>query len=218
MPVDRRPLACACGAGARLRPFSAWSAEPLLVRPVLGIEQLAPTAVEEIADDADDAGRIEDMHGWLPVLRSDANGSVRLDVVAPSMSSGRSRAAALHLLRDRDHLVEGRCDQPRESDDVAVLLDRDVENAVGGNHHPRGRSPRSRCSRGRRRRCSCRCRTSPFTCPQHDPGGRRALGLLGVHEGLEVRHRSLHARALFTTCGRNIFPTRTGRRRSSSRP
>ena len=80
------------------------------------------------------------------------------DVVAPPISSGSVEPAPLHLARDVDHLVERRRDQPREADDVGALLDARCRGSARPAPSRRGRSPRSCCSRARRRRCSCRCR------------------------------------------------------------
>ena len=75
----------------------------------------------------------------------------------------------------------------------------------------RGSPPRSCCTEGPPRRCSCRCRArrpSPWRSRRGPWRGRlAALRLLGLDEGHEVRHRLLHdTRADFTTCGRNILP------------
>ena len=56
------------------------------------------------------------------------------EVVAPPIEQRQLEPAPLHLLRDDDHLVERRRDQPGEPDDVAVLLDRGVEDRVARDH------------------------------------------------------------------------------------
>ena len=42
---------------------------------------------------------------------------------------------ALHFLRDEDHLVERRRDQAAQADDVRVLVDRRLQDAIAGHHH-----------------------------------------------------------------------------------
>ena len=109
-------------------------------------------------DDADDARRVEHVHRRLAVLGRDPHGGVLLRGRRAADQERQLDPAPLHLLRDVHHLVERRRDEPREPDDVAVLLERGVEDPVGGDHDPEVDRPRSRCSRGRPRRCSCRCR------------------------------------------------------------
>ena len=110
-------------------------AQPLLVDTVLGVEPLPPVAVQKVADDADDARRVEDVHGRLPVLGRDPHCGVLLRGRRAADEQRKREAAPLHLLRDGDHLVERRCDEPGEPDDVAVLVDRDVEHPVRRDHH-----------------------------------------------------------------------------------
>ena len=109
-------------------------AKPLLVGAVFFVETHTPVAVEEGTDDADDARRIEHVQGRAAVLRSDSHGGVLLRRRRPADQERELDPAPLHLLRDVDHLVEGRRDEAGKAHDVAVLLERGVEDPVGGDH------------------------------------------------------------------------------------
>ena len=99
---------------------------------------------------------------------------------------------ALHLLRHADHLVERRRDEPGEADDVAVLLRRDVEDAVRGNHHAEVDHLVAVAAEDDADDVLADVVHVALHGRHDDARRRRALGLLGFHVGLEVRHRALH--------------------------
>ena len=110
-------------------------AQPVLVDAVLLVERRAALRVEQVADHADDSRRVEDVHRRLAVLGRDADRRVLLRRRRAADQERQRRARAAPSRGRRDHLVERRRDQPREADDVRVLLDRRVEDLVGRNHH-----------------------------------------------------------------------------------
>ena len=111
-------------------------AQAILVGAVLGVEKRAALAVEESADDGDDPRRVEHVDGRLPVLGRDSDGGVLLRRRGAPDEERQVDPAPLHLLRDRHHLVQRGRDETGEADDVAVLLDGDVQDPVGRRHHP----------------------------------------------------------------------------------
>ena len=160
LPLDARPASSrfADREHRLARLLRVERAQPVLLHAVLGVEPRAALAVQQVADDADDARRIEDVHGRLVVLGGDANRGVLLRGGRTADEEWELEAAPLHLLRDADHLVERRRDEARER--RRRRSPARPRRRGSGRRGPsrRGRSPRSRCSRGRRRRCSCRCR------------------------------------------------------------
>ena len=79
-------------------------------------------------------------------------------VVAPPMSSGsvilrRSISRATWTISSSDGVI-----RPLRPIMLALTLDRPCRGSSPPAPSRRGRSPRSCCSRARRRRCSCRCR------------------------------------------------------------
>ncbi|MNQ84456.1 hypothetical protein D3C85_995840 [compost metagenome] len=52
----------------------------------------------------------------------------------PADQQGDVEAAPFHLAGDKDHLVQRRRDQPRQADDVDLVLDGGVQDAVGRDH------------------------------------------------------------------------------------
>src|SRR6476620_4725784 len=75
------------------------------------------------------------MERRLCELRCDPHSSVLLRGRCTSDQQRQFELAPLHLLRDVDHLVERRRDQTGKTDDVATLLDRGVQDAIGRHHH-----------------------------------------------------------------------------------
>ena len=102
MPVDRRARVRASRKREqRLAPFlGVQTAESLLIGAVLGVEPRPAIAVEQIADDADDARRVEDVHGRLAVLGRDPHGRVLTRGRRAADEERQVDPAPLHLLRD----------------------------------------------------------------------------------------------------------------------
>ena len=133
-PLDRRPVRARRGEREeRLALLLAVElAQLLLLGAVLVVEPHAPLGLEQVGDDADDARGVEDVQRRL--RRTRARSSRRCaarDVVAPPIRSGRSSprrsiSSATCTISSSD----GR-DQAGEPDDVAALLHRRVEDAVG---------------------------------------------------------------------------------------
>ena len=118
----RRVRASRSGSNG-LRPFSACSARSRSWSARFSASSLARRSPSRrSADDPDDARGVEDVHRRLPVLRRDAYRGVLPRGRRASDEEREVEPAALHLLRDADHLVERRRDEPGEADDVAVLL------------------------------------------------------------------------------------------------
>ena len=115
----------------------------------------------------------------------------------PTDQQRQLESAALHLLRDADHLVERRRDQPREPDDVAVLLECSVEDAVGRDHDPEVEHLVPVAAEDDPHDALPDVVHVTLHGCEHDAGRRRALRLLVLHEGLEVGDGPLHrSRAL----------------------
>ncbi len=109
--------------------------EPFLEHAVLGVEPGPPLGVEHAGDDVHDPARVEHVHRLARVLGSDPHRGVLAGGGRAADQQRQLDPAALHLLRDVDHLVEGRCDQTRQPDHVGALGDRGVEDPLGGDHH-----------------------------------------------------------------------------------
>ena len=119
------------------------------------------------------------------------------DVVAPPIEQRELDPAPLHLLRDRDHLVERRRDEPGEPDDVAVLLEGDVQDPVGRDHDAEVDHVVAVAAEDDADDVLADVVDVALHRREHDPRRRRALRLLGLHVRLEVRDGALHrARAL----------------------
>ena len=138
VPLDRRlALARARQREERLALLLAVELpQPLLRGPVLVIQALPPLRLEQVGHDADDPRGVEHVQGRLCVRRRDPDRSVLARGRGSADQERQLEAAPLHLVGHVDHLVERRRDQPGETDDVAVLLLRSVEDPVGRNHHP----------------------------------------------------------------------------------
>ena len=176
-----------------LRPFSAWSARRRSWSTRFSASsRTRRSGVEKIGDDADHAGGVEDVHRRLAVLRRDADGRVLLRGRRAADEERQLDAAALHLLRDRDHLVERRRDEPRQPDDVAVLLERDVEDPIRGNHDAEVDDVVAVAAEDDADDVLADVVDVALHGCHDDAGRRRALGLLGFHVRLEVRDGALH--------------------------
>ena len=112
---------------SRMRTYSArvsarwrW---PSLRRQQAGDHADRPTGVRHIDGRAGE-GRL-DLHRGVGAAGGGAADQQRLV----------AHAATLHLAGHKHHLVERGRDQPRQPDDVAVLVARSVQDAVGGHHH-----------------------------------------------------------------------------------
>ena len=221
MPVDRRSVPtrlpeCEQRLAALLR---VQHAKSLLVGPVLGVERGSTVAVHEIGEDADHARRVEDVHRRLRVLGSDPHGRVLPRGRRAADEQREREPAPLHLLRDVDHLVEGRRDEAREADDVAVLLERGVEDRVRRDHDAQVEHLVPVAAEDDSDDVLADVVDVALHRREHDAGGRRALLLLRLHERLEVGDGALHgAGALHDLRAGTSSPRRRGRRRSSSRP
>ena len=75
------------------------------------------------------------MDRGLPVFRRDLHRRVLRARRGPADEQRQADMAALHLLRDEDHLVERRRDEAAQADDVRVLVERGLQNAIAGHHH-----------------------------------------------------------------------------------
>ena len=100
------------------------------------VEPLAPLGLEQVRDDRDDAGGVEDVQRRLAVGGRDLEAVCWREVVAPDQE-GQVERAPLHLVGHVHHSVQRRRDQPGEADDVAPFLDGGVEDAVGRTMTPR---------------------------------------------------------------------------------
>ena len=115
------------------------------------------------------------------------------DVVAPPTRSGsciprRSISLATTTISSSD----GR-DEPREPDDVAVLVDRCVEDRLGGNHHPQvDHLVAVAAEHDADDVLADVVDVAPDGRHDDAPRGARVPGLLGLHERLEVGDGSLH--------------------------
>ena len=137
------------------------------------------------------------MHGRLPVLGRDADGRVLPRRGRTADEQREVDPAALHLLRDRDHLVERGRDEAGEPDDVAVLLERDVEDPVGRDHDAEIDHVVAVAAEDDADDVLADVVDVTLHRRHHDSGRRRALRLLRLHVRLEVRDSALHgARAL----------------------
>ena len=194
MPVDRGPVPTRfvereqrLAALLRMR-----QPQPLLVRPVLGVEQRFPALVEQIREHADHSRRIEDVQGRLRVLRGDPDRRVLSRGRRAANEERESKPAPLHLLRDVDHLVERRRDEAREPHDVAVLLDRRVEDGVRGDHHPEIENLVPVAAEHDADDVLADVMDVALHGREHHPARRLALLFLRLHERLEVGDRPLH--------------------------
>ena len=135
-PDDRRAVRARPGQRQQRLPLTlaVELAQPVLVDAVLRIERRAALRVEQVPNHADDPRRVEDVHRRLAVLGRDADRRVLPRCRRAADQERQRQPAPFHLAGDADHLVERRRDQPREADDVHVLLDRGVEDPVGRNH------------------------------------------------------------------------------------
>ena len=167
--------------------------ETLLLTAVLDVERGPALRVEQRADDADHARRVEDVDGRRRVLGAIRTAVCCREVVAPPTSSGRSSPRrSISFATTTISSSDGR-DQPREPDEVAILLDRGVEDRVRVDHH-------------------AEVDDLVVVAAEHDPDdvladvvdvaldGRHhdaagvpvGTALLGLHERLEVCDRPLH--------------------------
>ena len=94
----------------------------LLLLPVLAVERGAALVVQQVGDDADDAGGVEHMDGRVRVDGRDLDRRVLLRGRRASDQERQRHAAPLHLGRDVHHLVERGRDEAGKPDHVAVLL------------------------------------------------------------------------------------------------
>ena len=137
VPLDRRPVrARASEREQRLALlFAVEHPQLLLGDAIVVVEAQAPLGLEQVRDDPDDARGVEDVQRRLSVGRRDLHGGVLARGRRAADQERQVEAAALHLVGDVHHLVERGRDQAGEADDVAVLVHRRVENAVGRHHH-----------------------------------------------------------------------------------
>ena len=200
VPVDRRPVRA--GLADRKQRLSALvrmqGAEPLLVGAVLLVEAHAPVAVEQGADHPDDPRRVEHVQrsGWL------YSGAIRtavccFDVVAPPIRSGssiprRSISFATWTISSSDGVI-----RPERPDDVAVLLERGVEDPVGRDHDAEVDDLVAVAAEHDADDVLADVVHVALHRREHDARRRRRARLLRFHERLQVRDRPLHrARAL----------------------
>ena len=167
-------------------------AQALLIGAVLRVEPHAPFRVEQIADHSDDARGVEHVQRRAAVLRRDPNGRVLLRRRRAADQERQLDPASLHLLRDVHHLVERRRDQAREADDVAVLLERGVEDPVGRDHHAEVDDLVAVAAEDDADDVLADVVHVALDGGEHDPGRSRGARLLRLHERLEVRDRALH--------------------------
>ena len=109
-------------------------AQPLLELAVLLVQRLSPRGVEELGDDADHARGVEHVHRRRAVGRRDPHGGVLLRRRRAADQQRQVEAAALHLARHVDHLVQRRRDQAGEPDDVGAGLRSRVQDPLPRHH------------------------------------------------------------------------------------
>ena len=138
-PVERQRDAILAGAPERQQrpplPLGVQLPQALLLEPVLAVEAAPGVRVEQVGHDADDARRVENVHGRMLVRGRDPHRRVLTRRRRAADQERQLEAAALHLLRHVHHLVQRRRDQPGEPDRVGALGDRGVEDLLGRDHH-----------------------------------------------------------------------------------
>ena len=109
-------------------------AQPLLLLAVVGVERRPADRVEQVGDDADDAGGVEHVHRLAAVRGRDPHGRVLARGRGAADQQRQREPAPLHLLRHLHHLVERGRDQAGETDGVGARLDGGVEDRVARDH------------------------------------------------------------------------------------
>ncbi len=90
------------------------------------------------------------------------------------------------------HLVERRRDQAREADDVAVLLDGDIEDAIGRHHDAEVDHLVAVAAEHDADDVLADVVDVALDSAEDDPRRRRPLGFIRLHVRLEIRDRTLH--------------------------
>ena len=69
------------------------------------------------------------------VMRSDLHRRMQFGGSRTTHHQRHGQTRLLHLLRHVRHLLQRGCDQARETDQIGLLLNRLLDNHLGGNHH-----------------------------------------------------------------------------------
>ena len=175
--------------------------QALLLVPVGPVQLGRSRRVQQVGHHADHARGIQDMHRRTGVSGRDAHGRVLLGRGRAADQQGQTQAAALHLLGDAHHLVQGRRDQAGQPDRAGALGHGGVQDLRGGHHH--AQVDHVVVVAAEHHADDVLADVVHVALDRgHDDPALRAPGLgqagldrrllLRFHEGLEVGHRPLH--------------------------
>jgi hypothetical protein len=91
---------------------------------------------EQVRDDVDGSRCVEHVHHGLAELGGDLDRGVLTARRGPTNEQGNREASTRHFARDEHHLVERGRDQTAQADEVGLLVDGRLQDAVHGDHDP----------------------------------------------------------------------------------